>query len=140
MLFIHPIIQFLAILLTVYAFFLGIGRIRSLPLIPHSRFKWKQHVTLGIIATMALLLGLLGGMAVVYFYWRGFLITGAHGRIAIWILPLILFGLLSGIYMDRIKKNRIVLPLIHGANNLILLILAIVQIVTGWGVYVNFIR
>jgi nitric oxide reductase large subunit len=84
--------------------------------------------------------GLLGGAAVVYLYWRGFQITGIHARIAFFMLPFLLFGLFSGLYMNKIKKKRKLLPLIHGIGNLFLLTLAFVQIVTGWGVYMNFIR
>ena len=140
MLFLHPINQLLSILLALYVFFLGLQRVRSLYLNHNIRFNWKRHVTLGVIALVAMFVGLLGGMAAVYFYWRGFQITGAHAKIAFFILPFLFFGFFSGFYMNRIKKKRKLLPFIHGIGNLVLLILACFQIVTGWGVYVNFIR
>ena len=55
----------------------------------------------------------------VYFYWRGFLITGGHGKVALVMAPLILFGFASGLYMNIKKKQRRVLPLLHGMNNLV---------------------
>ena len=84
--------------------------------------------------------GLLGGSAIVNFYWGGSRITGIHATIAFIILPFLFFGLFTGLYMNKNKKKRKLLPLVHGIANLFLLILAFAQIVTGWGVYVNFIR
>jgi hypothetical protein len=47
---------------------------------------------------------------------------------------MILFGLLSGYIMNKTRKKRSVLPLAHGINNLILTLLALTQMITGWGV------
>ena len=77
----------------------------------------------------------MGGMTIVYLYWQVFLITGVHGNIAFVMTTFIIFGGTSGLYMDHNKKKRIALPLIHGLSNLVLLILALAQVVTGWRVY-----
>jgi len=53
---------------------------------------------------------------------------------ALVMLPLILFGLFSGLYMDRRKKKRTLLPLLHGINNMVVLALVGYQITTGWWV------
>jgi hypothetical protein len=92
-------------------------------------------VLLGKIALLALLGGMMGGITMVYFYLHGFLITGVHGKIALVMIPFIVFGGTTGLYMDRNKKKRTGLPLIHGLNNLVVLILALAQVVTGWRVY-----
>jgi hypothetical protein len=84
--------------------------------------------------------GFLGGDLIVSFYWGGSEITGLHSKIAFFILPFLFFGLFTGLYMNKIKKKRKLLPLFHGIGNLFLLLLSFVQIVTGWWVYVNFIR
>ena len=47
------------------------------------------------------------------------------------MLTLILFGGVSGLYMDRRKAKRTFLPILHGAANLLLLLLAASQFVTG---------
>ena len=94
---------------------------------------------MGEVALVAWLAGVLGGMTVVKYYWYGFLITGTHGRVALIMVPFIIFGLVSGLYMNRNKKERRALPLIHGLNNLIVLVLALAQVVTGWGVYRTFV-
>ena len=88
---------------------------------------------------MAWLAGVLGGIIVVKLYWHGFLITGTHGKMALVMVPFIIFGLVSGLYMNRNKKERRTLPLLHGLNNLIVLVLALAQVVSGWWVYRAFV-
>lgn len=135
MLSIHPVTQGSAILLALYVFFLGVQRFRFLHLDQEVTFKWKRHVLLGEIALGAWLVGMVGGMTMVYFYWSGFLMTGTHGKVALVMVPFIIFGLASGQYMNHNKKKRKALPLIHGLSNLVLFILALIQVVSGWRVY-----
>ena len=139
MLSVHPVIQSSAILLALYVFFLGVQRFRLLHLYKGVAFKWKLHVFLGEIALGAWLVGMVGGMTMVYFYWYGFLITGTHGKVALVMVPFIIFGLASGLFMNHNKKKRKVIPLIHGLSNLVLLILALTQVVSGWWVYRDFV-
>jgi hypothetical protein len=139
LLIIHPIIQFSAIVLALYVFYLGVHRFRLLHLGQKTTFRWKRHVLLGTIAMGAWLGGMLGGVIMVYSHWHGFLVTGTHGKVALTMAPFIIFGLCSGLYMDRSKKKRKLLPIIHGVNNLVVLILALTQIVTGGGVYQSFV-
>jgi uncharacterized membrane protein YozB (DUF420 family) len=102
---IHPIIQLSAICLGLYVFYLGVQRFRSLHLKQKVKFNWKRHVLLGKIVMATWLAGILGGVSVVYMTWHGFLVTGIHGKVALVILPLILFGLFSGLHMNRKKKK-----------------------------------
>lgn len=139
MLAVHPIIQFLAILLALYVFSLGLQRFRFLHLQQKSIFRWKRHAALGKIALGLLLAGMLGGMAMVYVYWHGFLVMGIHGKVALAMVPFIIFGVGSGLYMDHKKKNRKLLTFIHGLNNLVVLVLALTQVVSGWGIYRSFV-
>lgn len=132
---VHPVIQGSAILLALYVFFLGVQRFRFLHLSHGVAFKWKRHVFLGAIALGAWLIGIVGGMTMVYLHWYGFLMTGAHWKVALMMVPFIIFGLGSGLYMNHNKKKRKVLPLIHGLSNLVLLIFALTQVVSGWLVY-----
>lgn len=136
LLILHPILQLSAIVMAIYVFFLGMQRFRFLHLKQKVTFNWKRHVLLGKITMVSWLAGMFGGISMVYVYWHGFLITGAHGKLALLVmLPLILFGLFSGLYMNRVKKKRQWLTLIHGLNNLIVLGLALYQIYSGWWVY-----
>ena len=136
---IHPIIQSSAILMAFYAFHLGVQRFRSLHLHQKTVFRWKRHVASGAIALGSLLAGALGGMTVVKVYWHRFLITGTHGKVALALIPFVIFGLVSGLYMNRKKKQQRLLSFIHGLNNLIVLILALTQVVSGWWVYRTFV-
>ncbi len=135
MLVIHPIIQFLAILLALYVFYLGLQRFRFLHLHQRVVFRWKRHVALGEIALGVLLAGMLGGMAMVYAYWHRVITTGIHAKIALVMVPFMIFGLVSGLYMNRKKKQRSILALVHGLNNLAVLLMALSQVVSGSWVY-----
>lgn len=139
MLALHPALQLAAICLAVYTFLLGAARFRAAHLRHAVPFAWKRHALCGKISLVFMLGGLFGGMTMVYRAWQGFLVTGLHGRVALAILPLLLFGLGSGLLMDRQKKKRAVLPLLHGINNTVLLILTLSQIVTGISVYRTFV-
>lgn len=139
MLAVHPVVQFLAILLALYVFSLGLPRFRFLHLQQKSIFRWKRHAALGKIALGLLLAGMLGGMAMVYVYWHGFLVMGIHGKVALAMVPFIIFGVGSGLYMDHKKKNRKLLAFIHGLNNLVVLALALTQVVSGWWIYRSFV-
>ncbi|NVM26820.1 MAG: DUF4079 domain-containing protein [Desulfobacterales bacterium] len=139
MLVVHPIIQFLAILLALYVFYLGLQRFRFLHLHHKVVFRWKRHVALGEIALGVLLAGMLGGMAVVFVYRHGVFMTGIHGKGALVMAPFMIFGLESDLYMNHKKKQRRILPLIHGLNNLFVLLMAVSQIVSGLRIYRAFV-
>lgn len=132
---IHPICQFVGILIALYVMKLGISRFRMVHLKQKSRFNWKQHVNFGIIATTIWLIGIFGGLYTVKTSWYGMLITGYHAKIGLLMIPFILFAICSGFYMDRKKKTRKVLPLIHAICNTVMLLLSLSQIYTGIGVY-----
>ncbi len=87
----------------------------------------------------AWLAGLIGGLIMVRLSWHGNFMTGNHARIGMAMAPLILLGWGSGFYMNRKKKKRKILPLLHGLNNLTLIILALVQFRTGWQVFTVFV-
>ena len=94
---------------------------------------------LGITTLTDLLIGIAIGLTVVRISWHGFMVTGTHGKIGVTLIPLILFGLISGLYMNRTKKKRTVLPLLHGINNTVLVLLAVTQIATGGKVLSRFV-
>ena len=132
---IHPIFQSVGILIVLYVMKLGIPRFRMVHLKQKSRFNWKQHVRFGIIATTIWLIGIFGGLYIVKISWYGLLITGYHAKSGLLMIPFILFAIGSGLYMDRKKQKRQVLPLIHAICNTVMLCLALSQIYTGVGVY-----
>ena len=134
MLFGHPILQALATLTSLYVLYLGLQRFMVLHFKRKASFNWKLHVRLGTIVLLVWLLGLIGGLLVVRIAWQGNFMTGPHARVGVFMGPFLLIGLISGFYMDRKKKRRQALPLIHGLNNLFLIGLAGHQVWTGWRV------
>ena len=121
MLLIHPIVQAGATILAIYVFYLGVHRFASLHLGRQTAFKWSRHVLLGKIAIVAWLAGLGGGLYMVRSYWHANFITGYHAKVGLAMLPFLAFGLITGLYLDWVKKKRKVLPFLHGLNNLTLL-------------------
>lgn len=136
---IHPILQGCAILLSIYVAYLGSQRFLMLHLKRKRRFLWKRHVALGITVMVILLAGIVGGVSAVRIFWHGFLVTGRHGKTGLSLVPFILFGIITGLYMNRKKKKRLALPLLHGFNNAFIILVALSQVYTGIGVYSAFV-
>jgi uncharacterized membrane protein YozB (DUF420 family) len=139
MLWFHPVLQLLATLLGVYAAYLGMERALSRHFGLRTQFLWKRHVTVGTLATALWLGGMMGGLTVARLKWQVNFVTGDHYKTALVMLPLLLFALWSGLLMDRRKKARTILPVLHGVSNTVLLALAFYQIRTGWQVIKDFI-
>jgi uncharacterized membrane protein YozB (DUF420 family) len=132
--FIHPILQAIATLIGLYVAWLGFSRFRGRHLGVSVGFNWKGHVRFGIVAMAVWFMGLLGGLGVVWMNTGKVLVTGLHYKVALAMLPLMAFGLWSGLVMDRKKKNGTLLSLAHGLCNLVLLLLALFQGGTGFWV------
>lgn len=139
MLFVHPIIQLALIALSAYVFSLGIKRFRVLHLHQKAFFSWKEHADLGQIALFGLLAGLVGGVFISYLYWPGPFFSSLHGKVALAMTPFILLGALSGLYMNRRKQKRLLLPAIHGLSNLMVLLFSAVQLATGLAIVLKLI-
>ncbi len=131
--------QGLTLLLALYVLYLGTMRFLSLHLNRKTAFLWKRHVLLGLAVLITWIGGLGGGLILSRFYWGSFLVTGLHGRAALMLLPLLLFGLGSGLYMNRAKKKRTWLPLIHAINNVSIIVLVVFQIYTGVIIYQTYV-
>jgi uncharacterized membrane protein YozB (DUF420 family) len=131
LLIVHPVVQLAGIGLSLCALFLGIQRIRSAHFNHGKGFRWRRHVSLGSIAFITWIFGSAGGIWMVHRFFHGYLITGVHATTALWMAPLIFFGLFSGWVMDRWKKKRKWLPLLHGLNNSLAVLLALSQIISG---------
>lgn len=139
MLWFHPVIQFIATLLGAYALYLGMDRFFSQHLGHTRQFNWKLHVSIGRIAIILWMAGLVGGMMVARLKWQTNFVTGSHYQTALAMIPFMTIGAVTGIYMDRKKMKRTIMPIIHGTCNAIALALAFNQIRTGWRVIQDFI-
>jgi len=132
---IHPLLQTLAVLLSLYVLYLGFVRFRFAHL-GHKGivFQWKRHVSQGIAVMVTWALAFVIGLSAAWMNWHVVGITERHYAVALVMLPLVLFGLGSGFLMDRVKAKRRLLPLVHGAVNALLVALALWQLWTGIGI------
>jgi len=136
LLLIHPIVQGCGIVLLVYAFLMGLQRTRSLHLKQKSSFPRKRHVILGKLALVTLMAGMSIGLGMTRYHWDQNMMTMGHGKTGLFLLlPLMIFGMASGLALDGKRKQRKVLQVLHGINNTALLLLVINQIRTGLEVY-----
>jgi hypothetical protein len=95
------------------------------------------HVMLGKVVVAVWAMGGLGGLAMTYLNFGRIFPESFHFRNAAAILVLLAVTWLTGTRMDRRRGQSKVLPLIHAANNVILLILAALQAASGIGIVQN---
>jgi hypothetical protein len=133
-LWLHPVLMQGAILLGWFVLFLGLLRASVLHFKQKMNFPWKRHVTLGTIVFGIFLGGMVAGSLAVFWRFNEVYLFSQHADTALLMVPFILFGLASGWYLDRVKRKRFLLPVLHGANNIAVLLLAGRQIWTGWNI------
>lgn len=131
MLYVHPVMQLVATLLAFYVLTLGWKRVQSLHLGLTTSFKRGRHAFLGKVAMGLWLLGLIGGLIIVRVQMGGWMVSDTHGPVAMVALPFLLFGLASGLYLERKPAKRKLLPALHGLCNTTMLGLAVLQAITG---------
>lgn len=134
LLWIHPIVQSLTAVLALYVLWLGLARFASRHLGKQSVFRWDRHVRFGKLVAAVWALGGLGGLTMTYITYGKIFTESLHFRIGIAILLLLLVTWLTGTRMDRRRGQSNILPVIHLANIALLLILIVVQFVTGIGI------
>ena len=135
---IHPIGQLFAIIVAFYALYLGGQRTKSLHYNESISFKREHHVVAGTIALISMLGGIAAGFIMVSRYLDN-PEMGLHVAVAMALLPLGIFGIFSGFFLYLNPRKRKILPAIHGINNLLVLILAVLQIVTGTAAYLRYV-
>lgn len=129
---VHPAFMTLALLLSFWVAYQGVNRAR-ISLFKHKvRFNWKGHVRYGIVVMSTWFFGMIAGGIMAKLIYGATEVTGDHRTIAMIMLPMILFGEGSGLYMKFKKGPRKILPIFHGANNLMLVLLACMQLFTGF--------
>lgn len=134
LLWIHPIAQALTAFLALYVLRLGLSRFASRHLGKTTVFQWNRHVMLGKVVVAVWALGAIGGMSVTYLTYGKLFTESLHFRIGITILPVLLITWLTGTRLNRRRDQSNILPVVHLVNNILLLILAGIQVVTGLGI------
>lgn len=131
--YLHPTLMSLVFFLALWVAWQGVNRARFAHFRHKVKFNWKGHVRFGSVVLIAWLGGMAAGSIVTQSMFGGLGATGAHRTTAMAMVPLILFGGVSGFYLNRWKKPRKVLPIMHGIANLVSLLLAAGQFVSGIG-------
>ncbi|NJB67006.1 hypothetical protein GGQ74_000646 [Desulfobaculum xiamenense] len=140
MLLFHPVSMVVVNLLSLYVLHLGARRFRMAHFGQPVRFAWRRHVTLGLVVLCGWGLGMAGAMAITWHFWERVGATGWHFvNAAGFMAPLLFVGLASGVYMDRRRGRRVLLPVLHGLCNVVLVTLAMGQVFTGWHALVEFV-
>lgn len=124
---IHPIIQSVAMLLGIYVLYMGILRFRLQHMGIKHFFNWKLHVKLGKIVHGLWLLGFGLGLFMAHYAWGSINLTGGHFLVGVIMVPVIIVALISGLILEKPKGKRATLALLHGVCNLILFFLACYQ-------------
>ena len=134
MLWIHPALQLLCTALALYVMLLGVRRFRAAHLKHKVVFDWKRHVLYGKIVLVVWFVAFVWGAGTARIIWGVSDVTGAHYAVGLIMLPLLVTGYATGHVLDKVKKRRKILPLVHGGNNSLLLALALYQVWSGVGV------
>ena len=137
LLWIHPIVQSLTALLALYVLWMGLSRFASRHLGKSTVFQWKRHVMLGKVVVVVWALGALGGLIMTYMSYGKVFTESLHFRVGMIMLAVLLVTWVTGSRLDRRRDRSNVLPVVHLVNNILLLILAAVQGVTGLGIVQN---
>ena len=134
LLWIHPIIQTLTAVLALYVLWLGLKRFASRHLGRQTAFNWKRHVMLGKTVVVIWALGAFGGLIMTYVTYGKIFTESLHFRIGVVVFLLLIGTWLTGTRLDRRQGQSNLLPVVHLVNNAILLILVVVQLITGIGI------
>ena len=136
LLWLHPVMQVLAAVLGIWAMWQGLKRVAQLRG-KKILFPWKQHVKLGTLALCLWILGALG-FYVTHDLFGETHITGLHAFLAWPIIVISCLGLITGYIMNRYKKKRKILPMIHGLLNVALILLVAIECFTGASIWDQF--
>ena len=131
MLWLHPILQLVALLIAIRVLFMGINRFRFQHLKQKCAFNWKGHVKQGKIAAWLWMAGLVLGLYMAQHTWGALALTGPHYTMGMLMWPFILIGLVTGYLLQKPSGKRPGLALVHGASNVIAFVLALYQTWSG---------
>lgn len=127
----HPLTQIFALLVGLVAFLYGFMDFLRRHCGKKILFPWKKHVRWGTLALILWMFGTISGFTLTWVGYDTIFITDEHAYVGVTIFFLAIASLFTGFIMDKYKKNRKKLPIIHGIINLILIILVLWQAVTG---------
>ena len=131
LLYVHPALMFLTLLLMLYVLGLGYTRFAAKHMGAKTTFAWSRHALLGQIALLLTLAGMIGGLLVTWSF-SGGVLHGPHGEVAVYALaPLVVVNYIIGLILHKKKKQRTGLPLLHAFLGVAIVCLFIFQAVSG---------
>ena len=130
---IHPIIQAIAIVIGIYAGYLGWQRFRG------RRFRWERHIRVGFSYFVIIMVGTTIGFAITYLLEGGIFMTGTHALLPFIIIPLLLFGAILGFILSKGGRGRS-LATLHMSINYFVMVLILIQAYLGIGVLTEFLE
>jgi hypothetical protein len=139
LLWIHPIVQTATLVLALYVFRLGLARFASRHLGRSTPFRWNRHVTLGKAVVLVWAAGAVGGIGVTWVFFGKVFPGSTHFQVGLLMLPVLLVTWSTGNLMNRHRNRYRALPVVHVANNVLLLGLAFSQLFTGLGMVWRFV-
>lgn len=128
---IHPFIQLVAMILGIYVLYMGIQRFKFQHLKIKAPFNWKLHVKLGKVVHAIWLFGCGLGLFMAHYEWGVTNITGGHYMVGVLMVPVIAVALVTGLMLQKPKGKRIGLASVHGVANVLLFFMALYQTVSG---------
>ncbi|MGL1863029.1 MAG: hypothetical protein OCC46_10960 [Pseudodesulfovibrio sp.] len=124
---IHPAIQSVAMLLAFWVFYMGVTRFMFVHCGVKKFFNWKWHVKLGKIVHGLWLFGFALGLFMAWYEWGSIDLTGGHFLVGVLMVPCILLSLGTGLLLEKPKTKRPKLALFHGVVNTFLFFMACYQ-------------
>ena len=131
MLWIHPLLQAIAMVLATWVLFMGIQRFRAQHLDVKVLFPWKRHVFWGKVVHSIWLLGFSIGLFMAWYSWGTINLTAGHFLVGTAMVPMILLSLTTGLMLQKPSGRRARLALFHGIVNLVLFAMALYQAFSG---------
>lgn len=128
MMWVHPFIQSMAMVLAVWVLYMGIRRFLFQHMKIKISFNWKLHVLLGKTVHGLWLFGFMLGLFMAWYSWGSINLTDDHFLVGVTMVPFILISLATGLLLEKPKGKRLSLALTHGICNLFVFVLACYQI------------
>lgn len=140
MLWIHPLFQFMTAILSLYVLSLGFIRFKAnhFSFKSNTAFPWQEHVKYGKFVHIFWMSGLVLGLYVVGSTWGQNGITATHYWVGQSMMLCIGGGYATGWFMDNNKQERRYLPIAHAIFNTMAVLLALIQMGTGFMVIREF--
>lgn len=127
MLWLHPILQSITLILATWVLAMGFKRFQFQHLGVKTMFPWKRHVLWGKVVNLLWLVGYALGLFMAHRFWGSINLTQGHFYVGTLMVPFLLASLVSGLMLQKPSGKRPRLALFHGAAGALAYMLALYQ-------------